>query len=171
MESRKVAAAYLRNFVFGVEDSLVSTVGLLSGIAAAGAERRTILITGAVLIFVEAFSMAIGSFLSEQSADEYEESAPAPMRNSIVDGGIMFFSYIIAGLVPLGPYMFMSFDIAFPASIAASIGALFVLGYISGRISKTKPMFSAMRMAVIGAIAISVGIFVGGLVENISWGS
>ncbi len=67
-EDRKV---YLRNFVFGVEDSLVSTVGLLSGVAAAGVETKTIVLTGVVLIIVEALSMAVGSYLSEYSVEEY----------------------------------------------------------------------------------------------------
>ena len=61
--------SYLRNFVFGVEDSLVSTVGLLSGIAIAGMNRESIFATGVVLIFVEAVSMAAGSFLAETSAE------------------------------------------------------------------------------------------------------
>ena len=52
---------YFRNFIFGVEDSLVSTVGLLSGVAIAGVPSRTILLTGVVLILVEAFSMAAGA--------------------------------------------------------------------------------------------------------------
>jgi len=60
-----------RNFIFGVEDSLVSTVGLLSGIAAADTSRFTIITTGIVLIFVEAFSMGIGSFLSEETSEQF----------------------------------------------------------------------------------------------------
>ena len=40
---------YLRSFIFGVEDSLVSTVGLLSGVAIANASRDTILLTGTVV--------------------------------------------------------------------------------------------------------------------------
>ena len=64
----------IRNFTFGVEDSLVSTVGLLAGIALAGVGRETIVVTGLVLIFVEAFSMGVGSLLSEQSVEEYESS-------------------------------------------------------------------------------------------------
>src|SRR5262245_46938731 len=68
-ESTKVA--YFRNFVFGVEDSLVSTVGLLSGVAIAGLAREEIFLTGVILIFVEAVSMAAGSFLSESSAEEF----------------------------------------------------------------------------------------------------
>ena len=55
--------SYYRNFVFGVEDSLVSTVGLLSGISIAGVTNKTIIMTGVILIFVEAVSMGAGSFL------------------------------------------------------------------------------------------------------------
>ena len=51
--SKDVLAEYLRAFVFGVEDSVASTVGLLSGIAIAGVARETILLTGAILILVE----------------------------------------------------------------------------------------------------------------------
>ena len=64
------SVSYFRNFIFGVEDSLVSTVGLLSGIAIADVPGHTIFLTGVVLIFVEAFSMAAGTFLSEYSAEE-----------------------------------------------------------------------------------------------------
>ena len=38
-------ALYAKNFIFGVEDSLVSTVGLLSGIAIAGVPRGTIFLS------------------------------------------------------------------------------------------------------------------------------
>ncbi len=68
----KTTELYLRNIIFGISDSLVSTVGLLAGIDAAGTPRQAILLTGIVYAFVEAFSMAVGSFLSEQSAEEYE---------------------------------------------------------------------------------------------------
>ena len=68
------SSLYIRNIVFGVEDSLVSTVGLLSGIALGDIPRSTILFTGLVYIFVEAFSMAVGSFLSEESVEEYENT-------------------------------------------------------------------------------------------------
>jgi VIT1/CCC1 family predicted Fe2+/Mn2+ transporter len=42
-----------RNFVFGVEDSLVSTVGLLAGVAAAAVPNRDLVATGLILIFVK----------------------------------------------------------------------------------------------------------------------
>jgi hypothetical protein len=50
---RVARVTYLRNFIFGVEDSLVSTVGLLAGVAAGGVSSAAILTTGLVLIVVE----------------------------------------------------------------------------------------------------------------------
>jgi hypothetical protein len=39
---------YVRNIVFGISDSLVSTVGLLSGIDVSGTSRQIIILTGIV---------------------------------------------------------------------------------------------------------------------------
>lgn len=153
--------SYVRNFIFGVEDSLVSTVGLLSGIAIADVGRSTILLTGMVLIFVEAISMAAGSFLSESSAESYASKHESPLRLSIPASLIMFFSYFLAGFVPLSPYLLLPVQIAFPSSIIASLIALFLLGAISARISQTRLIRSGLRMLIIGGIAIAVGTIVG----------
>src|SRR3989344_5900160 len=157
---RTTLALYMRNFVFGVEDSLVSTVGLLSGIAIAGVPRGTIFITGVVLIFVEAFSMAAGSFISEFSAEEYvggEVSRGKPVRAGIV----MFFSYFVSGFIPLFPYLFFQTNQAFPVSIACSLAALFILGVASGRFVKKTLFGHGIRMLIVGGLAIGVGVRAG----------
>src|SRR3990167_3716167 len=125
---------YFRNFIFGVEDSLVSTVGLLSGIATGGVGREGILLTGVVLILVEAFSMAVGSFLTESSVEEYshiEDRKSRPFWGGIV----MFVSYLVAGFIPLTPHIFLRGTTAIYTSIIASLIALFILGLISGSLS------------------------------------
>lgn len=156
---------FLRNLVFGVEDGLVSTVGLLSGIAIAGVDRETIFLTGVVLIFVEAFSMAAGSFLSEASVEEMGGGAD-DTRGSIAAGTVMFVSYFAAGLVPLLPYLFLAVSPAFKVSVACSVVALFALGYWSGR--KTRTVWrKSFRMGLIGGLAILVGVFAGSLVNII----
>lgn len=153
--------AYFRNFIFGVEDSLVSTVGLLSGVAIAGVARETILLTGIILIFVEGFSMAAGSFLSETSAEEFETKKSAIHSHTILAGTIMFLSYFFAGFIPLFPYLILEGMSALKLSIALSISALFVLGAASGLFSRTSIGKSALRMGIVGGIAIAVGVGVG----------
>lgn len=156
-----------RNFIFGVEDSLVSTVGLLSGVATADASKATLFLTGLVLIFVEAFSMAAGSFLSERSAAQYEKREAVSLRHSVIPGTVMFFSYFVSGFIPLAPYLLMPVQSAFTVSILCSLIALFILGIISGHISKTSMWHGALSMFFVGGIAIGVGVFVGELVSRI----
>jgi hypothetical protein len=48
---KRLDGMFLRNFIFGIEDSLVSTVGLLSGIAIEHIPQVTIVLTGVVLKF------------------------------------------------------------------------------------------------------------------------
>jgi VIT1/CCC1 family predicted Fe2+/Mn2+ transporter len=155
------AASYIRNFVFGVEDSLVSTVGLLSGIAMADVPRATIFLTGVVLVFVEAISMAAGSFLSEKSAEDFERRRETSAGRAIADGAVMFFSYFIAGFIPLGPYAFFETTQAFWISIILSIGALFALGAANAKLSHVSIWRSALRMMIVGGLAIGVGILIG----------
>ncbi|MBI4089973.1 MAG: VIT1/CCC1 transporter family protein [Candidatus Kerfeldbacteria bacterium] len=162
--SRLVRAMYIRNVLFGGEDSLVSTVGLLSGIAAAGSAQSAVILTGVVLIFVEALSMAVGSFLSENSAEEYLAKAEVPARDAVIGGVLMFFSYFLLGLIPLGPYLIFDVSTAFWFSIALSTAALFGLGLVSGTEFRVHPFKTALRMAVLGGSAIAIGVAVGQLV-------
>lgn len=163
--NREKFAMYVRNFVFGVEDSLVSTVGLLSGIASAGVERGTILLTGVILIFVEALSMAVGSYLSEYSAEEYMKHKEASFQHSFIGGVIMFFSYFFAGFIPLFPYVLAPRPMAFALSIIASLLALFALGVVSAKTVKRPFLRSAFRMLLLGGVAIAVGVIVGGFMQ------
>ncbi len=161
MEPKRIA--YFRNFIFGVEDSLVSTVGLLSGVAIAGLTPREIFLTGVILIFVEAFSMGAGSYLSETSAEELATRKDDTKR-SFASALIMFVSYAVSGFIPLLPYLVMPVASAFPASIIASLIALLVLGILSAKVSRTSMLRDSIRMVAIGGFAIAVGVLVGKLV-------
>lgn len=158
---RKLSPDYVRNFIFGVEDSLVSTVGLLSGVAIAGMDRRTVFLTGMVLIFVESFSMAVGSFLAEHSARDYARQRETSLRSPFVDGVIMFFSYFTTGFIPLLPYIFFEAGRALWISILGSLAVLFIVGVVSARLSRVSIFTSSVRMVFIGGVAIAVGIIVG----------
>ncbi|MFA6095381.1 MAG: VIT1/CCC1 transporter family protein [Candidatus Paceibacterota bacterium] len=167
MTSRFITSDHIRNFVFGVEDSLVSTVGLISGIAIVDTSRPAILLTGAVLIFVEAFSMSVGSLLSDNSVKEFEEKAVVPLRVSAVSAVIMFFSYFLSGFVIIAPYVFLEKGQALPLSIGLSLISLFALGIVSGRMSAINPAKRGLIMAVVGGLAIFVGMAVGLVVSSL----
>lgn len=157
------SSIYVRNAIFGIEDSLAATVGLLAGLAAESIPLSTLILTGFVYIFVEAFSMGIGSFLSEESAEEYEGRQAGTMR-VVVAAVVMFVACVVAGFVPLIPYFFMSGPTAIWASAGASLSVLALLGVIQARISSRRVWPRVLRMVALGGTAIVVGILVGRLV-------
>lgn len=159
MTHKQTLILYVRNFIFGAEDSLVSTVGLLSGIALAGMSRQEIIVSGIILVLVEAFSMSVGSFLSERSTEEADHHASK--SRTLAASVIMFISYFGCGLVPLSPYLLLSGGSAFYVSIIVSLIALFILGLVSARILKTHQFKNALRMLLIGGLAILLGVAVG----------
>lgn len=62
-----------REFVFGIQDGLISTVGLLSGVSVATNNRLTVVITGVAAAVTGALSMATGSYLSARTEKEIFE--------------------------------------------------------------------------------------------------
>jgi VIT1/CCC1 family predicted Fe2+/Mn2+ transporter len=54
----------IREFVFGIQDGLISTVGLLAGIQGATENNLVVIVTGLTALFSGAISMAAGSYLS-----------------------------------------------------------------------------------------------------------
>src|ERR687892_1584657 len=62
--------ARIREFVFGIQDGLISTVGLLAGIQGAIESNIVVIITGLTAMFSGAVSMAAGSYLSSGAQKE-----------------------------------------------------------------------------------------------------
>ncbi|MFA5947261.1 MAG: VIT1/CCC1 transporter family protein [Patescibacteria group bacterium] len=66
----EILSGSVREVVFGLEDSFVSTMGAVSGIAVGSGNSSIVLLSGFVLVGVEAISMAAGSYLSSKAATE-----------------------------------------------------------------------------------------------------
>src|SRR5712692_5923001 len=59
--------AQIRELVFGIQDGLMSTVGLLTGVQGATESTAVVIITGLTAMFSGAISMAAGSYLSSSA--------------------------------------------------------------------------------------------------------
>ncbi len=158
---------YLRTGVFGIIDSLVSMVGVLAGLNVAGATRHTLVLTAVVYAFVEAFSMSVGSFLSEESSEEYEHGANVSERLPFLAGVVMFVSFVVVSFIPLVPYLLFEDPYALQLSVAVSILVLFIGGIISARIARLPMLWRGIRMAGLGGAAIVIGIVIGTLFPGI----
>ncbi len=63
----------MRDFVFGIEDGLVSNLGLVLGVYVGGGSNLMVVLAGLASMFAGAFSMSAGSYLSAKSQREVYE--------------------------------------------------------------------------------------------------
>jgi VIT1/CCC1 family predicted Fe2+/Mn2+ transporter len=157
---KKIEPNYFRNLIFGAEDSLVSTVGVLFGMASASLRNPEIVLTGLIVITVEALSMGAGAFLSEKSTHELNPKSKHKDL-PIIGGLIMLLSYFFVGFIPLLPYMIWRAPAAKFVSLGVTLLSLFILGYLPN-----KKIKSAVRMAVIAGSAVLAGFLIAFLFKN-----
>ncbi len=81
----------------------------------------------------------------------FEEPDPKRARNSAVTIAL---SYIVGGLVPLSSYMAVdNLKTALTFSIAVTLAALFVFGYVKGRLTGIAPLRGGLQTVIIGGLA------------------
>lgn len=165
--SKRSSDSIIRNLVFGIQDSFGSTVGFLSGVAVSGISRETLLFTGILLIFVEAFSMALGSLISEHVVLEAQQKRRLKLFKSLKGPATMFIAYVLSGFVPLTPYILFWGPYSLPISIAVSLITLAFTSYISAKMYKISPLHHIKETLLISVIAIGVGVIVGKLFPNV----
>ena len=79
-QHRNDRIGWLRAAVLGANDGIVSTASLVLGVAAAGVEHRTILLTSVSGLIAGAMSMAAGEFVSVHSQADTENADLARER-------------------------------------------------------------------------------------------
>lgn len=159
----KINKEYLQSSIFGINDALVSTTGVIVGVSAGTGDKSIIILAGVVTILVEAISMGSGQYLSLKSAHQYQKTDE--MRVAIFSGIIMFFGYILGGLVPLIPILLLPVHMSHFAAIVGALIGLFILGYVKGKVVKVSPLKSALEIVIIGGIATAIGLIVGNLLS------
>ena len=107
--------------------------------------------------------MAMGDFLSEESAEEYVSKSNVNDRSSVIAAILMFLSSVLAALIPLVPYLIFTGGAALLVSASASVLGLFIVGALSARLSRLPILWRGTRMALLGGAAIGMGVAVGSL--------
>lgn len=151
---------YFRSVMFGLQDGLVSTTGVVVGISAGVSDQAIIILASFVAISVEASSMAAGEYSSEKAVHQIDKKH-RHKDDLLMGAGLMFFSYFLAGLVPILPFIIFPIGIARIISIVAALAALFAVGYFKGKIVKEIALRSAIEMFIIGGLATAIGLAVG----------
>lgn len=150
---------FVRNLTYGLEDSLISTTGLLAGITFAGMPNQYVVIAGIILILVEALSMGFGSMVSEESF-LITSKTKYTYGQVVLYALTMFISYVVAGVVVLAPYALNLKD-SYIVSIVLAIGLLFLL-----ILSIQRDITKAILMTCLGAVILAITILTGKFLDT-----
>jgi VIT1/CCC1 family predicted Fe2+/Mn2+ transporter len=92
-----------------------------------------------------------------------EEPDPKRARNSSLTIG---FSYILGGVIPLSPYMFiLQPESALIVSVIVTLIALFIFGLIKGKFTGSKPIKSAGQTTLVGGLAAGIAFVIAKLIS------
>lgn len=151
---------YLRSMLFGLQDGLVSTTGVVVGITTGIHDKPIIILAALVAVTVEATSMAAGQYSSEKAVHQMDKSGKH--TDSLILGSlIMLLSYFFAGFIPIFPILLLDLSIAPYVSVILSFLTLFTVGYIKGKLVEHHALRSAIEMFIIGGVSTAIGLIVG----------
>lgn len=156
---RKMPDEYLRSGVFGAEDALISTTGLVVGLSTNTQNKSFIILACFVAVAVAALSASTSELISDEAVQEVEHSETP--NNPILSALIMFFSYLIAGLIPALPILLFEFPFSILGTVIFSILGFLVLGFIKAKFTGGSALRSIIQVLIIGGASALVGILVG----------
>ena len=151
---------YLRSILFGVENSLISTVGLIAGISVGVNDKRVVILGAAVAIVIESVAMGVGEYLSDDAVQELDK-LKRHRDNPLESGLLMMASGTLAGLVPLTPVLIFGYPASLIWGVAAAFAVLFLLGYVKGRVLGSSPFKGGTKTLIVGGVATIIGVIVG----------
>ena len=93
--------------------------------------------------------------------------SPDVTANPIKDALVMGVSFIIAALIPIIPYFFVSGFTAIGISVAAGLTALFVLGMGKGRLVQRSPILQGLEILGIGVVSAALGYALGDVIPRL----
>lgn len=171
------AGQFIRDIVFGTNDALLTNIGIITGFTASLVANRLIILAVIVDIFTSAFAMAIGTYLSRTSEDDYlkgaltddtKTSVDKALANPYVAALVMWCVYVVSGFIPLVPFFFgVPPKDAAVYAVALGAATFVVVGIIKGKVTNTSLRKSAGQFFLLGGVAALIGYTIGHLASGL----
>lgn len=158
-----------RETIFGLEDSIVSTLGVVVGIAAGTDSRYIVILSALVVLVVESLSMTAGTYLSNKSQMELDLASGRHgflgrrhlISKSVSASLFMGISYILGGVISVLPFFFFSPLAAIVPAVVLSVTLLFSIGFVKGKMARINPLRSGLEMSLVSLSAALLGYLIG----------
>lgn len=171
-EQKAFVGHYLSPLVYGANDGIITTFAVVSGAAGATLAPEVIIILGIANLFADGFSMGVSSYLSMKSEQEYEREKDIDVgdlkHNPTKHGAATFVSFVVAGSLPLIPFIFLdpTRGSQFLVSAVATGIAFFVVGSSRSYLLDKSAWKAGLEMLLVGGSAAVIAFTLGWIVHG-----
>ncbi len=167
----QVARHYIRDLVYGANDGIITTFAVVAGVAGGGLSILAVLIVGAANLLADGLSMGVSNYLgirsheSARAAENLPEEEAYPARH----GFATFAAFVLAGAVPLVPYLIpdATFD-RFAVASVMTLAALFGVGASRSIVTNGRWWIDGLEMLVLGVAVAGVAYGAGAAVASLA---
>ena len=164
-------AHHIGDLVFGANDGIVTTFAVVSGVTGAALSPRVAIILGIANLAADGFAMGAGNYLGMRSEQELQERTTGQVNegriHALGHGAAIFAAFVLAGSVPLLPYLFVAGDSIFLLSCVATAATLFTVGSLRTIVTRGRWFVSGIEMLVVGSAAAGVSYLIGYLLRKL----
>ena len=166
---KAVVQHYIRDLVYGAIDGVITTFAVVAGVTGGTLSARTVLVLGVANLLADGLSMGVGNYLAIRSEERVHEANghTVPGSRPARHGFATFAAFVLAGAVPLMPYLFPRPSVGrFAASTTLSLIVLFGVGAARARVGAGRWWTSGLEMLGLGVVVGVAAFVVGGLVAS-----
>lgn len=170
MKLRSFFGYHLSDLIYGATDGIVTTFAVVAGAAGAGLSNTVIIVLGLANLIADGFAMGASRYISLKSEQEFVEAEGGVKvpRIPLHDGLATFGSFVVAGFLPLVPFVFGLFpENKFLVSAIATGAAFWFVGSARSLLTRRSPWRSGLELLLIGGIASGLAYGIGMLVGRL----
>jgi len=148
------ARHYIRDIVYGANDGLITTFAVVGGVAGGALSPAAVIVIGAANLAADGVSMGAGNLLSIRADERAREAADLPELEAYPwkHGMATTVAFVVAGAIPLIPYLVPSVERRLLWSSVLTFLALFALGASRALVTVDRWWRSGLETLALGAV-------------------
>jgi len=148
------ARHYIRDIVYGANDGLITTFAVVGGVAGGALSPAAVIVIGAANLAADGVSMGVGNLLSIRADERAREAADLPELEAYPwkHGVATTIAFVLAGAIPLIPYLVAGAGRRLLWSSVLTFAALFLLGASRAFVTVDRWWRSGLETLALGAV-------------------
>ena len=168
----QMAQHYVGDLIYGANDGILTTFAVVAGVSGGALSASAVLIVGMANLLADGLSMGVGNYLAIRARESALESQDRAEEESqpVRHGAATFGAFVIAGVVPLVPYLVSGLDERFLWASVCALAAQFGIGAARSLVTTGRWWVTGLEMLglgfVVAVVAYATGAGIAAVVAN-----